>query len=240
MPIALAKTKEGYWVADAMNGLMLFDSASSRFTRAVPLPHVALQDMIALNDTTLIVAGPNEALIDSKVSWLRAIDSRTGGERWRAMSPRVRLPQRIVNSYSRVRIATHLGTIVATNSVIDTLFLIDWRSGTLIKAHPMNLRLSVPRALAKATSRLRSEELRDLTRVSTVAMIDENRFVADVATGSGQQIQFTRSLGDLRTSSPPEVFAAMETILDARDGVFVTQSVDANKRNHVKVLWGKR
>jgi hypothetical protein len=240
MPISLAKTKDGYWVADAMNGLMLFDSASIHFVRALPLPEVSLHDMIAYDDTTLIVAGPSETRAAAKVSWLRALDSRSGVERWRAVSPIVQHSSKVINSYSRVRISTHHGIIAATSSVLDTIFLIDGRSGLLLKAHSMNLALRIPRVLSKAKTRVSAAELRDLTRVSIAVMLDQNHYMADIATGAGQQIRLARSIGDLRTAPPGQSFATTQVILGARDGVLVAQSVDANQRNHVKLLWGIR
>ncbi|WP_373063304.1 hypothetical protein [Gemmatimonas sp.] len=239
VPIALAKTQEGYWVADAMNGLMLFDSAAARFVRKLSLPNVAVQDMVALNDTTLLIGGPTEALSQPKPSWLRAIDTRSGIERWSAPSPTLVMPKNVVNSYSRTRIAMYHERIVASNSVIDTLFLLDAKSGLLLKSHFMNLQLHVPSVLRKATSRLRSEQLGELTRVSTVALIDENHFLAEVARGSGQAVRYTPMIGDLRASTPRVISASKDVILGARDGVFITQVIDAIQRNHLDLHWGR-
>jgi|GEM_PF-6697178 len=236
LPVALGRSSEGYWVADAQNGLFLVDATSKRFKRRLDLPQQIVHDFIFLDDSIMVISGPVQERPNSAQHWILAINSRTGIEQWRAMAPTIDIPLRAISSYSRVTLSPHVQSIVAIHSLLDTAFVFDGSNGSLQSAVPVGAALAIPRGISEGTSRLDEAQLDELVRLSAGALIDEHEIRVDVALGTGTRTRFVSLMVPrVRTGSNVQ-FESSGVLVGSRDGILVSQVDRINAPGRLQLL----
>ena len=239
VPIALAKTTEGYWIGDAVNGLFLIDSASHRFVRRLPTVERVLQDVVAINDSVLVLAGPVDAVGRNGPSWVRALYTRSGEEIWRAMRPRSSLPSVALQSFSRVVLSTYQTSIIAVHSLLDTLYVFDVALGQMKGAHPLGLSPTFPASLANAKQRPDEAAVADLVRLWVGALSTDTTYVIGLGRGSGTNVRYQNAMGPLTRSGRPLQLRSAEAVVAGRDGLVLSTDDRTASPTHLH-LWSGR
>jgi hypothetical protein len=199
LPLAAAKTSEGIWIADVFNGVFLLDPNSHAELRRLTNGSNALQGLIAINDTTLLVIGRGP-VVSATATWLHAIDARTGRSRWNALEiAEESLPKGAARTFGYAA-AHKLGDrLTVSFSLVDTVYQFDLNGGMLGKHHAplINIRPLERRSREKPSV----ASLATLVRIVGAHEFGDSTIVVALQQGSGREPRYHMAFIDTRGRS---------------------------------------
>lgn len=199
LPVAAAKTSEGIWIADIFNGVFLLDPKDHHERRRVRNGSNALQGLIAINDTTLLIIGRGP-VVSAKATWLHAIDARTGRSRWNALEIAERqLPEGAARTFGYATAHKMGDRLTVSFSLIDTVYQFDLGGGVIRKYHAplVNLRSLERRSREKPSSAL----LASLVRIVGAYEFGDSTIVVALQQGSSRGPRYDMAFIDTRGRS---------------------------------------
>jgi hypothetical protein len=199
LPVAAAKTSEGMWIADIFNGVFLLDPKDHHELRRVRIGSNALQGLIAINDTTLLVIGRGP-VVSAKTTWLHAIDARTGRSRWNGLEIAERqLPEGAAHTFGYATAHKMGNRLTVSFSLVDTVYQLDLGGGVLRKYHAplINLR-PLERVNREKPS---SASLASLVRIVGAYEFGDSTIVVALQQGSGRAPRYDMAFIDTRGRS---------------------------------------
>ncbi|WP_337172145.1 hypothetical protein [Gemmatimonas aurantiaca] len=190
LPISVAPTSEGYWIADIFNGLFLVDKNSREEIRRLRPGSNALQGILAIDDSTLVLVGRGGPQ-GKQETWIHAINTHDGKSRWNAI-PVAPLTDPASRSLTFASISRWRDRLLLTISLVDTIYMVGLDGAVLARraAHIVD-RSSVAHLGRERPS---PRALADVVRLTGAYLLDDSTMVASFQRGSARAPRYGMAL----------------------------------------------